>query len=523
MCECEQRNRGAEIRRVTNWKAAGLAAIVLGLAPPVVSAQGSSQGLLLEQVRNLNGAMARAQAQLEQSQRQLDDMRKQLAELERELAQTEPGTTPYPAVSAPPAAAPPSADSAILEAIRERQEVEEAQIATHEQTKVESASKYPVKVTGMLLFNGFVNTRAVDMASTPTVAYPGPGSTGATMRQTILGVDANGPRLFGARSYADLRVDFSGSIAGDSATSYSGVYSASTGLLRLRTAHAGLQWEHTAAYFSLDRPIVSPDTPTSLTAVAEPALAWSGNLWTWNPQLGVRQEFGRRGPVGGLVEAALVDVGDAPQTPQISSLSTPPSGAEQSRWPGVEARVALLGSGRDEERSHAGLGGYFAPHQSSVGKGFDSWAATVDARILLPKRLELMGSGYRGAALGGLGGGGYKDFTYWSDPDTGGYYLRPLDDAGGWAQLKERFSERFEMNAALGMDNAFAGELRRFAVPGGTMYQNLARNRSATGNFIYRPSAYLLFSVEYRRLESFPLLSTPARSDVIGLGAGYKF
>jgi uncharacterized coiled-coil protein SlyX len=523
MCECEQRNRGADIRRAASWKVAGLAAIVIGLALPAMSAQGSSQGLLLEQVRNLNEAMARAQTQLEQSQRQLDEIRKQMAALERELAQTEPGATPTPAPSASPAAAPSSAESASLEAIREGQEVEESQIATHEQTKVESASKYPVKVTGMLLFNGFVNTGAVDMASTPTVAFPGSGSTGATMRPTILGVDANGPRLFGARSYADLRVDFNGSVAGNSANSYAGFYSTNTGLLRLRTAHAGLQWEHTDAYFSLDRPIVSPDTPTSLTAVAEPALAWSGNLWTWNPQLGVRTEFGSRGPFGGLVEAALVDVGDPPQTPQMSSLPTLPSAAEQSRWPGVEGRVALLGSERDEERSHLGLGGYFAPHHSSLGKDFDSWAATVDARAFLPARLELMGSGYRGAALGGLGGGGYKDFAYRSDPDTGGYYLRPLDDVGGWAQLKERFNERFEMNAALGMDNVFAGELRRFAVPGGTVYQNLARNRSATGNFIYRPSAYLLFSVEYRRLESFPLLSAPARSDVIGLGAGYRF
>ena len=34
------------------------------------------------------------------------------------------------------------------------------------------------------------------------------------------------------------------------------------------------------------------------------------------------------------------------------------------------------------------------------------------------------------------------------------------------------------------------------------MAQNLARNRTFTGNVIYSPSAYLLFSLEYRRLES---------------------
>ncbi len=37
------------------------------------------------------------------------------------------------------------------------------------------------------------------------------------------------------------------------------------------------------------------------------------------------------------------------------------------------------------------------------------------------------------------------------------------------------------------------------------MVQNLARNRTFTGNVIYSPSAYLLFSLEYRRLESFPV------------------
>ena len=42
--------------------------------------------------------------------------------------------------------------------------MQESQIATQEQAKVESESKYSVKITGLLLMNGFVNTRAVDMA-----------------------------------------------------------------------------------------------------------------------------------------------------------------------------------------------------------------------------------------------------------------------------------------------------------------------------------------------------------------------
>jgi hypothetical protein len=60
-------------------------------------------------------------------------------------------------------------------------------------------------------------------------------------------------------------------------------------------------------------------------------------------------------------------------------------------------------------------------------------------------------------------------------------------------------------------------------VPNGTPYQNLARNRTFTGNVIYSPSAYLLFSLEYRHLESAPITGLTNASDVIGIAAGYKF
>lgn len=507
---------------------------ILGISTQVVYAQATTQESLTKRVQQLTAAMARTQAQLQQSQRQLDEMRKELGELERQMARSGASTNTQSAsgsssTSSSPSQAKPESTSAAIQDIRERQAMQESQIATQAQSKVESESRYPIKVTGLLLLNGFVNSSAVDMAATPTIALPGAGSTGATVRQTILGIDARGPHLFGARSYADLRVDFDGKPASSSSTTtYSGYYNASTTLLRLRTAHAGLQWKHTEAYFSLDHPIFSPDTPTSLTAVAVPAFAWSGNLWTWNPQVGINQDLGSPDSLGFRIQAALIDVGDAPLSPPIASGSTvpPPTSSEQSRWPGVEARIALRGPvvNTNEDRSHLGVGGYFASHYSTaLGHGFDSWAGTLDARFLLPARLEFSGSFYRGQALGGLGGGTYKDIVYRADPDSGGYYFRPLDDVGGWAQLKERISERLELNAAFGIDNSFASEMRRYAVPGGIIYQNLTRNITYTGNVIYSPSAYLLFSLEYRHLGSSFVVGPPASSNIIGLGAGYKF
>lgn len=486
-----------------------------------------------QQIQQLTDAMARTQAQLQESQRQIDEMRAQLVALQRQLAQGE-STAPVTVVPVVPVVATSSSSSTqatptdtakAIDDLRERQDMLESQVATHEQTKVETESKYSLKITGLLLFSGFVNTNAVDTASTPTLALPGSGSTGATVRQTILGFDARGPHLFGAQSYADLRVDFDGNPQSSSAgTSYSGYYGNST-LIRLRTAHAGLRWENTEAYFSLDRPLFSPDAPTSLTATAEPSLAWSGNLWTWNPQLGVTHDLLLGGSEALRLQAALIDVGDAPLPATASSNSSgvPPTSAEQSRWPGLEGRIALLGSTSNETGSHIGVGGYFAPHVEPRGHRFDAWAATLDTRLALPAHFSITGSFYRGLALGGLGGGVYKDLAYKVDVDSGAYYYHPLDDVGGWAQLKETFNERVEINAAFGIDNGFANQLRRYATLGAPIYQNLARNRTFMGNIIYTPSTYLIFSLEYRRLESSPSNSPTVDSNIIGLGAGYRF
>jgi hypothetical protein len=130
---------------------------------------------------------------------------------------------------------------------------------------------------------------------------------------------------------------------------------------------------------------------------------------------------------------------------------------------------------------------------------------------------EMSGSFYRGAALGGLGGGAYKDYLF-----SAGKVLA-LDDVGGWAQLKKHAGPRLEFNGAFGMDNAFSSQLREYVGSSSTGYQNLARNQTFFANAIYSPSAYLLFSFELRHIATTPVIGTPASSNVIGIAAGYKF
>jgi hypothetical protein len=471
--------------------------------------QAATNDSLAKQVQQLTESVAKTQSQLEQSQRELEQMRSQLAALQQQMAQQ--GVSPTPSSAAELSAA--------VDEIREQQALQQAQIATHEQSKVESESKYAVKLSGLVLLTGFVNTTQVDLPATPTVVMPGSGNTGATIRQTILGLDARGPHLMNASSHADVRVDFDGDA---SPSAYTG------GLLRLRTAHASLQWEKTEAFFSLDHPLISPNTPSSLTAVAVPALAWSGNLWTWNPEVGLTRDFSVSAAERLRLQLALIDIANPPALYSSNSAPTGsylaiPTTAENSRWPGVEGRIALVGL-KTEQGLQIGVGGVFAPHRTTGGRKFNTWAGTVDYRLPLAKCLELSGSFYHGQALGGLGGGDFKDYVYRVDPDYPNIvYSRALDNTGGWAQLKARGGEHLEFNLAFGSDQVDAEQLRPYSGDPTNTYLNLARNGTFTGNVIYSPSAYLLFSLEYRHLESSPVIGPTIRGDIIGIATGYRF
>jgi hypothetical protein len=466
-----------------------------------------------QRVEQLTEAVNQAQAQMKIYQNQLIDLQQQLDVLRLQMAAEQSSTPPTSQKLAPAAGAPEAATGipASLDEIRERQAIEESQIATHEVTKVETESKYPLKLSGLFLFSGFVNTRAVDITAAPAYAVSGPGSTGLSLRQTVLGFDARGPHLAGASTHADLRVDF---FANGQQSNY-----AASGLLRLRTAHAELNWQNTSAFFQLDRTILEPNEPSSLVAIAQPELAWAGNLWSWNPQIGVTHQFTISESSRFNAEAALIDPAD-PLPP--GSTATPPAvtQSERSRWPGTEERVAFL-HGDPGTGLEIGAGGYFSPHRTGNGDRYDAWAGTMDLRLPLARNFELTANAYRGASLAGLGGGGYINYYYYFEGST--ELAHALDDVGGWTQFTAKASQRVEMNAGFGADNAFAKEIYQAMSYSGSTYSGLARNRSVYSNVIFSPSAYLLFSLEYRRLWT-DLSSGPTDfSDVIGVAAGYKF
>ncbi|HEY2647469.1 MAG TPA: hypothetical protein VGI34_10870, partial [Candidatus Acidoferrales bacterium] len=146
----------------------------------------------------------------------------------------------------------------------------------------------------------------------------------------------------------------------------------------------------------------------------------------------------------------------------------------------------------------------------------------TDLTLPIGKRLELTGEFYRGQAVAGLGGGIGQDVLLdgpFVSPTT---TIRGLDSTGGWAQLKIKVKSNFEINGAFGLDNPFADEVREYTTFG--LYSGtFTRNQTTLVNFIYQIRSNILFSTEYRYLNTTLLDSGSNSASHINLSMGYLF
>ena len=211
------------------------------------------------------------------------------------------------------------------------------------QTKVESASKYRVRFSGIVLFNLFGNSGYPDNQDVPTwVLRPdpmdSPGSVGGTLRQSILGFEVFGPEVFGARSSGNVNFDFGGGFP----ATYNGVNS---GLARLRTATVRLDWKDTSVIAGQDGLFISPQAPTSFASLIVPALTYSGNLWSWTPQLRVEHRFEFSNHSNVSLQGGVLDplTGEPPDGFNYVWYRAPDAG-EESRAAGFRGAGRLLPS-----------------------------------------------------------------------------------------------------------------------------------------------------------------------------------
>lgn len=409
-----------------------------------------------------------------------------------------------------------------LDNVEEQQQLLSGKVDEQYQTKVESASKYRVRLSGIVLFNLFGNSGSVDNLDVPTWAQPGApgvpsGAVGGTLRQSIIGLEAFGPDLWGAHTSANVNFDFGG---GFPATT-NGVDS---GLVRLRTAAVRLDWKDTSVIAGQDQLFISPLSPTSFASLIVPPLSYAGNLWAWTPQLRVEHRFALSGNSTVMLQGGLMDnlTGEPPADSYYTWYRVATS-AEQTRQPAYAARVAyshpFLG-----QTFTVGAAGYYSRQNWDFDRIVNGWAGMMDLSLPLGSRFALTGSFYRGAAIGGLGAALGRSVVFngmLSDPNT---EVVPLNVVGGWAQLKFRATPKLEFNGAFGQDSPFAADVEYFGEQVNsytTPY--LTANRGAFGNVIYRPRSDLLLSMEYRRLRTFTIYDDSYQAGQINMSVGVLF
>jgi hypothetical protein len=366
--------------------------------------------------------------------------------------------------------------------------------------------------------NTYSNIGHADVTDLPNLAFANAsgqahGDFGATLRQSLIGLDVSGPTLGGAATSADLQADFFGGFPGAN-------YGVTAGLFRLRTARMHFYWGNTSIMAGQDTPLISPLSPTSYATLAEPAMSWSGNLWVWTPQIRLEHRFTLSDSSAFVLQGGIMDSLTEQIPPmQFNRVATP---GEASKKPAFALRTGWTGKWLQRNASF-GVGGYYGRQVYGNSRNVDAWAATVDWNLPLGSYFTVTGEFYRGRALGGLGGGIWNSVLYNGSPSSPIVRVIGLNDIGGWSQLKFAPLSKLEFNLAAGTDNPYASDLELFPAPSGAYFPPLTRNQTFFVNSIYRPRSNLLFALEYRRLRTYNISNTKQTLDHVNLAVGVSF
>ena len=484
---------------------------------------------LQQQVSELRAAVAEMRSEAAQYRAETADLRRELQTLrvkagpEVEAQQS----ASYPATAGPPATAPPAAvqPAAPTESLAQRvtsleetSQLLNSKLNDQYQTKVEGASKYRVWLSGIVLMNLFSNRGQTDNQDVPdyvTGPNQGDGNFGATLRQSQIGLEVFGPTLAGARTSANLQADFGGGFA----NTWNG---ANSGIFRLRIASMRMDWDHTSVVVGQDDLFVSPLSPTSFASLIVPGFTYAGNLWAWTPQVRVEHRFDLGDEQKITLQAGILDnlTGEFPADPYFRV----PVAGEESGQPAYGFRAAWTKMLFHHPLT-LGAAGYYSRQDWAFEHYSDGWSGMTDWDIPLSDRVSLSGEFYRGRSVGGIGGGISHSVLYVGNPESPSTAVRGLDSLGGWSQFKVRATSKLEFNAGFGLDNPYSAQVR--AAAPSELYLNgqhlLVQNRSGMANFIYRPRSNLLFSTEYRYLQSLGLYSFNNSAEQINMTMGVLF
>ena len=268
------------------------------------------------------------------------------------------------------------------------------------QTKVESASKYRMKISGIVLMNLFSNQGVVDNIDLPELAYlaaagDSGGSFGATLRQSEIGFEVFGPHVAGRERVRICKLD----LAGGFPVEPNGI---TFGLMRLRTATMRMDWENTSVVAGQDGIFFSPNSPTSFARWPSRLFLMPGTCGAGYRRSGWNTGFDVGESSSLLVEGGILD----PVSGEVPGFGSYRQGGpgEASRQPAYGTRMAWT---RDisGQPLRLGVGGYYSRQDYGYDRNVDAWAVMSDLEVPLGSKFAVSGKFYRGRALGGLYGG----------------------------------------------------------------------------------------------------------------------
>lgn len=477
---------------------------------------------LQQQVTELRAAVAEVRSEAAEYRQQTDELRHEL-EATRQASQAQPGA---PASAAGPAQTSSSGEPSQsapslvqrLSSLEETTSLLNDKVNEQAQTRVESASKYHVRLSGLALMNLFDNHGATDNADLPSFATlpsvaQGGSNFGATMRQSEIGLDVFGPEFAGAKVSGSLTADFTGGFP----ATWNGVDS---GLFRLLAANVRMDWKNATVVAGQDSLFISPLSPTSFATLGIPAFNYAGNLWAWTPQVRIEHAIHLGDDQEVEVQAGILDnlTGNFPansfeRLPQPGESSGQPAYAARASWTRNVFGLPLT----------LGTAAYYSRQDWQFGRNINGWTGMADWDIPLAPALSLSGEFYSGEATAGLNGGIGRSVLYDGNPTLTTTPAFGLRSRGGWSQLKLKATSKLEFNTAFGLDNPDANEAREFS--GGNIYvgPTMVRNVGALGNFIYRPRSNLILSTEYKHLATADVLGDHYAANQLNMIMGILF
>ena len=351
--------------------------------------------------------------------------------------------------------------------LQEKVAVQERRTEELEQSKVESSQRLPVSLTGMLLFNAFLNGKGNGGLEYPVAASTASHdqTAGATLAQTVLGLKVQGPQIpGGGKVSGSLFMDFFG-----------GTNSALNHLVRIRVASVSLDWKNQSFMVGQDKPIISPREPNSLAQVAVSPLTDAGNLWLWAPQARFEQRFHFGEETGLRAQIGVYQTSEGGNAVPAEYAST----LGRAR-PALQGRFELwhdFGGGRRIEIAP----GFDTSSTHVLGQSVPSNAFSLDWMIRPLPRLDFSGMFFSGQNVGVLGAlrqglrfGPYNKVT-------------AVHATGGWAQLSLRPTNRLTFNIYGGQQDDRNSDL---------FFGDIGKNQVYAANVIYRLGVNVLASLE---------------------------